>query len=389
MQRPLTSGHFRRQTERHERKRMKVNEKEQPTLSHAEKTAADITGEGGDKRERRLRELDHIAKQREADTEILKALLAELSGDPSGKAEIAQRQARIEAADAERRQVLDALLMEQSSAEAAYAQGVEALRELGEEKPHAVMRDSAQGREIAGRASHLRRAVENAGGGHQPHESVVKAMRERVLKRSSAFDAFNEKVESVAKALDLRRPEALRKARESFAELYKAAIDAPIVMPERVSARSDVSKQKETSLRDEIVRVEKSLAEREGDLAVHLALIYRAHEIEKRAAVLKSRDGAREILEKLKSNPTHDEVLRLISEMDPKSRIELLKALGVSEAEIHAMYPDPEALQRGFEEENKARAQEVNKRVPISKPFSKRNRDGSITYADGRTVRYV
>lgn len=348
---------------------------EQPTLSHAELIAADLAAEGGDKRQRRLRDLEEIAKAREADADILKALLTEFSGDPSGKAAIAERQARIEAADAARRQALDALVIEQRSAEAAYLEGVEALRELGEPNPSAAMMTSAQGKEIAGRASQLRRATEAAGAGdYAPPEAVAKALKERVLKRSSAFDAFKAKVESIGKALDLGRPEALRRARESFPEAYRAAVDEPIVMPEPITkaVRETIEKSKDKGplerkwdemlaacdgdwgevrkryFQDDIVASSQAIAamQREAADTRHRALVRKMEDDAKVAAAVKELGG---LIDQLKS-------------LTPEQKVAALTALGLTSEEIKSIeaLKDTGTIAKSSEEP-------VNKRVAFHK----------------------
>lgn len=290
----------------------KTNGEAPPTLSRAELLAADVAGEGGDQRQRRLQELDRIAKQREAEAENLTAVLAELSGTPEGKASIAEREARIQAADAERERALDLLAAERKSAELAFAEGITALRELGSPNPHREFGDSPQGRELAGRNSRISRTLEAAGQpGREPPEAVGKVLKSRALGRSQAHRAFLAQAVAVQKALGTTEAEAFAEVRKRAPELYDAAAKAPLVMPAPLAASSPSNVAK---------RADDSVAALRRDL---------------NAAQLRNAIGwpgvsdheARELVRKTAAAMTFDELMGAIMALGEEEKARVLEAL--------------------------------------------------------------
>lgn len=295
-----------------EEQKTKPNGEAPPTLSRAELLAADVAGEGGDRRQRRLQELDRIARQREAEAENLTAVLAELSGTPEGRAGIAEREARIQAADAERERALDALAAERRSTELAYAEGVAALKELGSPNPHREFGDSPQGRELAGRNSRISRTLEAAGQpGREPPEAVGKVLKSRSLGRSEAHRAFKAQVAAVQKALGTTEAEAIAEVRKRAPELYAAAAEAPLVMPapHAASSPSGISKGAD----DTVAALRRDL----GAARLRNALDWPGV----------SEHTARENIRKAASGMTLDELTAAIMALSDEERARVLEAL--------------------------------------------------------------
>lgn len=235
-------------------------------------------------------------------------MLRELDGSAEGTQAIAERQKRLDAAEAQRQHALDVLSAERRAAELAYSAGVRALEELGEPTPSKAFMGSTQGKALADRASVVQRALEAAGQpGREPPAPVEKLLKSRSWPRSEAHRAVLRKAREIEHVLGCSQAAALRQAREALPELVTEALAAPLADP-LASAE-----------------IQKALGGSSHATGSWEELSHRAWVLATRASL---RDAPRSEVRKRAEGATPAQIAEAVSGLPPERRAELLAELG-------------------------------------------------------------